>query len=237
MANPQPLSALDFVNPYLSPRRQFVCTEMAKLAPNTVVVVASNNKATDARFQEWTGHTQKSLEDAWTREGFRKAATPEERKRGAWIRDHAGAVTTSCEGLIGKLFARIEAAGYGKRDGNATSFNLGGLQRATGKEPATARGWHWFRDRTKDVHPQPGDFFQVGRLAAPGQWFFHHVGVITGYIEQENPEWETVEAGQGGPGTGYDFLKRKGWRPMNPIDSRNTKKVLMGWLDIDEHFA
>lgn len=235
MANDR-LQAIDFVNPYLSPRRQFICTELAKLVPNTVVIVASKGNGTELRFQEWTGSSQSGLESAWAGQGFRKAVTPEEKKKGVWIRDGGGAVTTSCEGLINKAMAKIEAAGFGTRRGGATSFNLGGLDKH-GREPATTSGWHWFRDRTKDVHPQAGDFFQVGRPVAPGQWFFHHVGIITGYVEQENPDWETVEAGQGGPATGFDFLKRLGWRPMNPVDKRNPKKELMGWLNIDEHFA
>lgn len=224
-------NALDFVNPYLSARRQFVCTELAILMPNTLTTVSSNNPATAARFKDWTGHTQQSLEKAWEREGFAKGKT------GAWTRTGGGAVTTSCEGLIGKAIARIEAAGYGKRRGNVSSFSLPGNDKY-GKEPATPPpGWHWFRDKTSAVQPRPGDFFQVGRLVNPRQWFHHHVGIITGWVDGENPSWETVEAGQGGPGTGFDFIKRKGWRPLNPVDVRNPAKVLMGWLDIDEHFG
>ncbi|MBR0646802.1 hypothetical protein [Plastoroseomonas hellenica] len=227
------LSALDMVNPYLSDRRQLICTELAILLPNTEAVIASNSKATSARFKEWTGHTQQSLEDAWKAEGFTKDA-----KTGSWTRPASGPVTTSCEGLIGQIFNKIESAGFGKRrGGGVTSFSLPGNDKY-GKEPATPPpGWHWFRDKTSAVRPRAGDLFQIGRLVAPRQWYHHHVGVITGWVDGENPSWETVEAGQGGPGTGFDFIKRKGWRPLNPVDVRSPAKVLMGWLDIDEYFA
>ena len=87
------------------------------------------------------------------------------------------------------------------------------------------------------MHPQAGDFFQVGIPAGPKRWELRHVGVITGYVEGDNPSWETVEAGQGGPAAGADWMQRKPWRPVNPVDARNPKKVVMGWLDIDEHFG
>ena len=59
----------------------------------------------------------------------------------------------------------------------------------------------------------------------------------TGWADERNPVWTTVEAGQGGPSTGYDFMKRKGPRQMNPVDSRQPKKELMGWLDLDAFFG
>jgi len=229
------LTEVDFVNPYLSPRRQWICTQLAKLLPNSLVTVASNDPKTKFLFQEWTGHTQSSLEGRWKAEGFTKATDPK-KEGGVWVRKGAGPVTTSCEGLNGTLFSKIASAGFGKAAGGATSFNLAGLDKH-GNEPATTVGWHWFRDRTKDRHPQGGDFFQVGTLVKPGQWYFHHVGVITGWVEEENPSWATVEAGQGGPRAGFDYMKRKDWRQLNPIDKSDPKKVLMGWLDIDEYFG
>lgn len=229
---------IDFVNPYLSPRRTWICTQLAMLLPNNVVTIASNDKKTNILFEEWTGQSQKNLESTWeNKEGFRRSVTPEEKKRGVWIRDAPGAVTTSCEGLIGRLVGKLTAAGFGKpmKRGNMSSFNLPGCDKF-GREPATTPGWHWYRDRTDSLHPQPGDLFQVGKLAKAGQWSFAHVGVITGWADGDNPTWTTVEAGQGGPSMGFDFMKRKGPRPLNPIDPRNPKKELMGWLDIDEFF-
>ena len=235
MGTSDELTEVDFVNPYLSPRRQWICTQLAKLLPNSVVSVASNDPKTKFLFQEWTGHTQSGLEGHWKSEGFTKAKDPK-KEGGVWVRKGAGPVTTSCEGLNGTLLSKIASAGFGTAKGGATSFNLAGLDKH-GNEPATTAGWHWFRDKTKDVHPRGGDFFQVGTLVKPGQWYFHHVGVITGYVDGDNPYWTTVEAGQGGPRAGFDYMKRKDWRLLNPIDKADPKKVLMGWLDIDEYFG
>lgn len=233
-------SAIEFVNPYLSHRRQWVCTQLANVLPNTTTKLMSNDAATRAKFEEWTGQSQSSLETAWASQGFTRAKTEEERKKGVWIRNGGGPVTTSCEGLIGKLFGKIEAAGLGKRAKTgtaATSFSLCGCDQ-WGKEPSQpVVGWHWFRDRNKSVHPRAGDFFQVGIPTGPKQWELRHVGVITGYVEDAPPSWETVEAGQGGPSAGADWMQRKPWRPVDPVDTRNLKKVMMGWLDIDEHFG
>ena len=234
MGTSDDLTEVDFVNPYLSPRRQWICTQLAILLPNSVVTVASNDPKTKILFQQWTGHTQSSLETRWKAEGFTKAANPL-KEGGVWVRKGGGPVTTSCEGLNGTLFSKIANAGFGKASGGATSFNLPGCN--NGNEPATTVGWHWFRDKTKSLHPQGGDFFQVGTLVKKGQWYFHHVGVITGYVDGDNPSWTTVEAGHGGPRAGFDYMKRKDWRPLNPIDKDAPKKELMGWLDIDEYFG
>jgi hypothetical protein len=240
MPPPNELSAIDFVNPYLSTRRQWVCTQLASVLPNTVTKLMSSDPATRAKFEEWTGQSQSKLETAWTNEGFKRATTPEERQKGVWVRNGDGPVTTSCEGLIGTLFRKIEAAGHGHRAKTgtaATSFSLCGCDK-WGKEPdKPVVGWHWFSERSKSVRPRAGDFFQVGIPAGNKRWELRHVGVITGYTEGDNPQWETVEAGQGGPSAGADWMQRKPWRPVNPVDIRNTKKVLMGWLDIDEHFG
>lgn len=237
MSTPHQLTELDLVNPYMSPLRQWVCTQMALLAPSPAVVIASHDGRTKHLFKEWTGQTQEKLETAWRNQGFTKTNDP---KKGVWTRDGQGPVTTSCEGLIGRLLEKIRDAGFDRNPaadrGRLRSFDLPGLG-PTGKEPATTRGWHWFRDRTAAVRPRPGDFFQVGRPWGAGAWYFHHVGVITWFDDGENPTWTTVEAGQGGPATGFDFLRRRGPRLLNPVDARFPKKVLMGWLDIDEYFA
>ena len=78
------LTEVDFVNPYLSPRRQWICTQLAKLLPNSVVSVASNDPKTKFLFQEWTGHTQSSLESRWKTEGFTKATDPA-KEVGFWL--------------------------------------------------------------------------------------------------------------------------------------------------------
>lgn len=259
--NPQPkLDARDWLNPYLSPRRQWVCQWLADRVPHSgmppvprkndpgpphVFVASKGNKA--AIFTEMTGYTQSDLVKKWTDEGFR--ATTEAEKKGNDLKykgkefvriTGAGPGTTSCEALINKLFQKIEQNGFGKRpaklEDQATSFNLLGLEK-NGIGGGKVRGWHWFSKRTES--PQPGDFFQAGvrRANNPEQWTLRHVGVITGYVEGENPSWETVEAGQGGTALGYDYILRKAWRPVTPVDPNEPTKLLMGWLDIDEYFG
>ena len=235
----------DWINPYLSPRRQWICEQLAILLPNTVVTVASidtqTSKGKQIFFEEWTGQSQTKLVAAWESpaQGFRKAVTPEETKRGKWIRDNPNLpCTTSCEGLINKVKSKLTTAGFGTPiTGKMTSFNLAGC--TNGREPATTVGWHWWRDRTASLHPRPGDFFQVGIpfTINPGQWTFKHVGIVTGWDGGDNPTWTTVEAGQGGPAKGFDYIARKGPRPVIPVDPDNRKKELMGWLDIDAFFG
>src|SRR5215468_5843183 len=70
------VSAVDFVNPYLSARRQWVCTQLATVLPNTMIKLKSNDPATRAKFEEWTGQSQSSLESAWAGQGFRRSKTP-----------------------------------------------------------------------------------------------------------------------------------------------------------------
>ncbi|RVT96190.1 hypothetical protein EOD42_13815 [Rhodovarius crocodyli] len=222
--------ANDWVNPYLSDRRQYICRQLAQALPNTVTKLSSHD-GTAAKFTEWTGHTQRSLETAWQNEGFAK------NEKGQWARDGVGAVTTSCEGLVGTIFTRIEQAKMGKRKGGATSFSLSGNDKWGREKETPPVGWHWFRERSASVHPRAGDVFQIGTETRPHQWTHHHVGVITQWSNDDPLMWETVEAGQGGPGRGYDFMIRKEYRLVNPIDNKAPRKVIMGWLDIDEHFG
>lgn len=227
---------IDLVDPTLSQRRQWLCRQLAILLPNNVITLASNDPKTSAFFKDWTGQTQKNLEERWKAEGFTKSANP---ANGVWTRTGTGGVTTSCEGLIGQALIKLQAAGFGKPiRGKMTSFNLPGCAAPSGQEPAqTTVGWHWWRDRTEALHPQPGDFFQIGTPAGPARWTTAHVGIITGWADELNPVWTTVEAGQAGPTAGYDFMKRKGPRQMNPVDPRHPKKQLMGWLNLDEFFG
>ena len=195
----------DLVDPTLSLRRQWLCAQLAKVLPNNTVRLASNDERTKLFFELWTGQTQKNLETAWLREGFKQAVTDEEKKRGAWVRTGGGPVTTSCEGLIGEAIRqRFTKAEFGKPNrGKMSSFNLAGCD--NGREPsAVTTGWHWWRERTDTLHPKPGDFFQLGAPIKAGLWSFAHVGIITGWADERNPVWTTVEAGQSGPSSGFD---------------------------------
>jgi hypothetical protein len=234
------MTALDMVNPYESQLRQWVCTQLAKLAPNSVTVIASNKDETAIMFKEWTGYTQALLEEAWKKDGYRQA-TAADPVQPAWIRVTGVGTTTCCESLIKKLVEKINRTGFknGKpsnANGTLSSFNLPGCVR-DGLEPATTVGWHWYRDKSDALKPRPGDFFQAGTLRKPGQWSYAHVGVITDYWDDNKPTWITVEGGQGGPSAGWDAIKRNGPRPLDPMKKAKPHEVLMGWLDIDEFFA
>jgi hypothetical protein len=237
------MDAADMVNPYDSDLRQWVCTQLANLLPDVTREIRSDRKDTNVLFTEWTGYTQSGLETAWLGNGFIKSVTDIDKKVGVWVRISGVATTTCCEAVIGKLVQKIKRAGFPggkplKDRGVLGTFNLPGCK-SNGMEPATTVGWHWYREKTKDLKPQAGDFFQIGTEVKPGQWRFAHVGVITDFWDFDDgnpPQWITVEGGQGGPGAGYDAIKRKGPRPVDPVDKRSPHKVLMGWLNIEEYF-
>lgn len=184
----------------LSPLRQWLQKQLNQLIPNNEGTIRSDTNG--AKFNEWTGMSQKGLKDAWATE----AGT--------------GRCTTSCNGFVGIVAGKIRAAGGLPAKQFFDSFNLP-------KEGGKA--WHWAGDQTQ--MPQPGDFFQIGTPGpdlsnASAGGTFKHVGVIldiTDYII-----WITVEGGQGGPRTGFDFIKRK---------LRARPSDLMGWINIDEYFA
>jgi hypothetical protein len=238
------LDERDWVNPYLSPLRLWLMTQLANVFPNTARLLKSNDKTTQLLFTEWTGHTQSSLEKAWETDGFKRTpvdpANPK-KYRPAWTRVSGNAVTTSCEGLVNKVVQKLKQNGFGgpqlKLRKPIDSFNLAGLTPGTGKEPATQTGWYWAREISDTLYPQPGDLFQVGTpFINPGQWTLHHVGVITTFTPGLVPKWMTIEAGQGGPAAGADWAVRKPYRPVNPIDPAKPKKVFMGWLSLEEYF-
>ena len=147
--------------------------------------------------------------------------------------------TTSCEGLVSAIFNRIERYNMGRRHGLATAFNLANVNKNSGKEQTVPDGWYWWRDyyNIADM-PQPGDLYQIGVEIAPHQWSLKHVGMVVRWEDGESGlKWETVEAGQGGPGAGFDSMKRNPLRPVSLATQKEPKRSLMGWLNLDEHFA
>lgn len=231
----------------MSSLRQWVISQLGELItalPTENHMVRSNDPKTKDLFQKWTGYTQSSLEYAWIANGFTTADTPEEKKKhpgAVWYRVSGNATTTSCEALVGKIMGKIRAEWFGGKlpvpRKAVGSFNLPGLTPNTGMEPATTPGWHWLKEKSLYLKPRPGDLFQVGKQVKPGQWSLRHVGIILNWDDAATPLWTTLEAGQGGPASGYDAIKKKGPRSVNPVDKTDTGKVLMGWLDIDEHFS
>ena len=217
----------------ISERRFKILYELLLALPNSQTVLASNDPKTAALFQKWTGFTQETLENAWKAEGFVKD------EKGHWNRAGGGAVTTSCEGLVMSVFGLIERYNMGRRAGLATAFNLANVDKNSGKEKTDPVGWHWFRDYY-DIpdSPQPGDLFQIGTLIDYKQWSLKHVGMIVRWEDTDNGiKWETVEAGQGGPGSAFDSMTRKALRLLSTSTQKEPKRMLMGWLNIDEHFG
>ena len=225
----------NFVSPYLSPLRQWVCQQLAIAVPNNQYVIVSNAEKTKEFFKVWTGYTQEDLETKWKAEGFTRTNTG----GSVYTRKGGGAVTTSCEAFVGKVVKKIKEAGFAKgmppgRKPFGT-FDLAGLG-PYGKGAATTPGWTWYWLKSSNNYPRPGDIFQAGTKVAADRWSFAHVGIITRWFDGANPIWETVEGGQGGPASGYDAVAQ-GPAPLNPIDPRKPSKVLMGWLDIDVYFG
>ncbi len=228
------LEQLDLTNPYLSPLRQWIVSRLSADFPSSTIRIASNKKETQVQFELWTGTTQQKLVDAWIAQGFSLSPDP---KKGVYVRSGLGPVTTSCEGLINTVLQKVRQAGLGRpaRSGDKlSSFNLPGCN--NGRGPATTVGWHWAKEMTDTVRPEQGDLFQLGTPQGDG-WFYNHVGVILDFGAGDNPDWVTLEAGQGGPAQGCDFVARKGPRPLKPVDPMKPAKQLMGWVNIDEYLG
>jgi hypothetical protein len=183
----------------LSPVRQWVQSQLKQLIPNNEGTIRSDTNG--ALFEKWTGWTNIGLKEQWASE----AGT--------------GAVTTSCNAFLGRLVFKIREAGGLATGASFHSFNL---------PKAGGPAWHWAGDQNQQ--PQPGDFFQIGTPGpdlsqADKGGTFKHVGVI---LDIDYIIWITVEGGQGGPKSGFDFIKRK-------VQVRPSG--LMGWINIDEYFA
>lgn len=132
-----------------------------------------------------------------------------------WEKEKGGiAVTTSCNSFLSTLVNKIRTAG-GLAGGTFQSFDL---------PVAGGAAWHWYPEAGR--RPKSGDFFEMG-LRNPKS--YKHVGVILD-MDYEYIFYNTVEAGQGGPTSGYDSIKRKGPRIF-------PDPGFMGWVDIDEFFG
>jgi hypothetical protein len=83
--------------------------------------------------------------------------------------------------------------------------------------PKIGKGYAWVKS-TKDVRPKYGD---ICRHTA------FHIGIS---LDFQGDLWNHVDAGQGGPRTGYDIIKRT--HGTHPYDYRK----LQGWIDLDLYF-
>jgi hypothetical protein len=233
---------LELINPYYSRMRQWIWEQLLVGFPSPGIKVYSNRPKDNPVFKKWAGFTQTSLEAKWLSEGFvrNKFANDEEKKKGVFYRTSGvGPGTTSCNGFVGEVLSLIRNSGVvgnvGANPKNFSSFNIPGLVNASA--PSTTPGWHWASEMTDRFKPLPGDIFQAGNQWMGGpRWQVRHVGVILNFkYDPSNSVWESIEAGQGGPSSGWDAITRFAPRNLNPM-SKNDNRVFMGWLNIDEFF-
>lgn len=235
--------------PALSSVRTWITSELKKLLPADTSEIRSDTNG--VVFQEWTGMTQNGLESIWVNEDMQRAINliaagkdpnggVKFKKRGAYAIQKAkdliearrksaeealkvssgGAAfdvkklvnarvgtTTTCNAFLGVVVRKTLAAG-GLANRTFHSFDL---------PKAGGTAWNWYP--TPEKSPKPGDFFQVGTRGGT----YLHVGTI---LDVNDIIWSTAEAGQGGPGSGYDAIKRK----------TKVSGNIMGWIDVDAFF-
>jgi len=107
-----------------------------------------------------------------------------------------------------------------------------------GHEPANTVGWHWAKEMTDQVRPEQGDLFQIGTPAVTGCGLQPRRGDPLDRVG-DNPQWVTVEAGQGGPAGGTTSSPEKARAPLKRWTRRIRcrRSSFMGWVDIDEYLA
>ena len=207
MGDPNRLSEIDTVNPYI-PVRWWLYNQLNNLLPSNTMEI--NSLQHGALFEKWTGSTHASLKATWAREKIVKDAN-----------NGKGPTTTTCNAFLGTVVNNVRISGKLPIKG-FQSFNL-----------QVEKGWHWYPDAVYE--PQAGDFFQYGQKVNPtnpdhkNNWYFKHVGII---LEIFGGNWITMESGQGGPTTGYDIIRRKGPRPFDTAGFMgfiNIEELFEGW--------
>ena len=232
----------------LSPVRKWIINQITTLLPSDSSIIRSDTDY--IKFKEWTLMSQADLERIWIQEDTQRAINNIAKTIGAstglkFAKETRRAVenanelvdfrkktheesllvmsggkpfttqslvrsvgtTTTCNAFLGVVVAKtLTAGGLARR-----VFNSFDLPKAGGT------AWNWYP--TPDKSPQPGDFYEVGKRGGT----YEHVGIIVA-VNGEN--WSTADSGQGGPGSGYDAIKRKA----------RTSAGAMGWIDVDEYF-
>ena len=233
----------------LSPVRKWIIKQITTILPSDSSEI--NSKTNYLTFKEWTMMTQADLSAIWIREDTQRAINniaggkpaadglkyQEKIERSVGdakdliaarkksneeslplmsggtafsvqsLATKSVGTTTTCNAFLGVVVAKtLTAGGLARR-----VFNSFDLPKAGGT------AWNWYP--TPDKSPKPGDFFEVGKRGGT----YEHVGIIVA-VNGEN--WSTADSGQGGPGAGYDAIKRK---------ARSSTGV-MGWIDADEFF-
>jgi len=235
--------------PALSSVRTWIVGELKKILPAENSEIRSDTNG--VVFQEWTGTTQSWLEQTWVNEDTQRAinliAADKDPKSGVYYKKRAAhsiqrakdfiesrrkshekslsvttggkgfdpksminnriGVTTTCNVFVGVVVRKTLAAG-GLAHRVFQSFDL---------PKAGGNAWNWYP--VPDKSPKPGDLFQVGKRGGR----YEHVGII---LDVNEGTWSTAESGQGGPSSGYDFIRRK----------TRISSSIMGWIDADEYF-
>lgn len=239
----------------LTPVRQWIINQLTTLLPSETTEIRSDTNAN--LFMEWTRMSQSSLESIWIREDTQRAINnvvtkkqvPLSYKKGADIavsnalhqiekrrEDYkksaavtsgtqtfneasmykAVGTTTTCNAFLGVVVEKVRAAG-GLAKTQFPSFDL---------PKAGGAAWSFYPQPERS--PKPGDFYELGKRVKVGKngelLQFQHVGII---LSVNDSSWETADSGQGGPGIGYDRIKRC---------KRNASDGVLGWIDIDKFF-
>ncbi len=118
-----------------------------------------------------------------------------------------GGHLTSCNAFVMKAAQAVGVKGLGGFYVEETMVGMG-------------KRHCWITPSTGEK-PQFGDVFE-SRSETPGQGFLNlHVGI---HISVEGDDWNTIEGGQGGPGSGVDKVAR--------VKKKYDTKHILGWVDM-----
>jgi hypothetical protein len=122
---------------------------------------------------------------------------------------------TACNGFVGWYARTLRATVAGTK---APADYLGGFE-LEAIITKIGMGHAWVKC-TQDARPKYGDIYRHA--------IHYHVGVA---LDFDGDIWKHVDAGQGGPKTGYDILKQT--RDDKPYDFKDLK----GWIDIEVYYG
>lgn len=118
-----------------------------------------------------------------------------------------GGLLTSCNAFVMKAGQAVGVKGLG-------GFNVEDTMKGLGKK-------HCWITPASGEKPQFGDVFEC-RSHTPGNDFLNiHVGIN---LSVEGDTWNTIEGGQGGPGSGVDKVAR--------VKKKYNTDHVLGWVDL-----
>lgn len=235
--------------PALSSVRTWITGELKKILPAESSEIRSDTNG--VVFQEWTGTTQKWLEQTWVNEDTQRAinliAAGKEPSAGVYYKKRAAYSIQRAKDFIesrrksheqnlavttgGKEFDVKSMVN--SRVGVTTTCNV--FVGVVVRKALAAGGLANRVFQSFDLPKAGGNawnwFPTPDKSPKPGDFFqvgtrggrYEHVGII---IDVNEGTWSTAESGQGGPSSGCDIIKRKTKAAYN----------LMGWIDVDAYF-